>query len=90
MRCSLAGYEDCCDKATELLDAKHSDVAYAQLSNYLAKAKAELGRVWEGYMDLQRAKSLIVIFESQKKKEAMQDRNTDEEYEDSELDSVIR
>ena len=41
-------------------------------------------------MDLQRAKSLMIVFEGQKKKEAMEDREADEEYIDSELDSIIR
>lgn len=42
-------------------------------------------------MDLQRAKSLMIAFEGQKKKEAMEDRgDNDEEYVDSELDSILR
>lgn len=59
----------------------------ASLSNYLAKSRAELDRILEGYMDFLRAKAHI---EKQRIINPPIDTNEKDEFADSELDTVTR
>lgn len=55
---SLGAYKDCQNIAEALLEkARRNHLVAATLSNYLAKAKAELNLVLDGYMDFLRAKA---------------------------------
>lgn len=54
----LGAYQDCFSKAEALLSKGVEDeLVAASLSNYLAKSRAELGEILEGYMDFLRAKA---------------------------------
>ena len=64
MKCNLlfnhGSYEECARRAAEFLEEPYSDLSAAILSTYLARCKGELNRVWEGYIDLERAKSYLI------------------------------
>lgn len=55
----LGAYQDCIEKAEELLKSTANRFSAAILSNYLAKSKAELEMILEGYLDFLRAKGMI-------------------------------
>lgn len=61
----MGAYQDCLLKAQQLLTRKNLEhIVAASLTNYLAKSRAELDQILDGYMDLLRAKAHI---ESQKR-----------------------
>lgn len=54
----LGAYKDCLNVAESLLEkSRKNHMVAATLSNYLAKSKAELNMVLDGYMDFLRAKA---------------------------------
>jgi hypothetical protein len=56
----LGAYQDCLGKAeTFLAKVNNNNLVSATLSNYLAKSKAELEMILEGYMDFLRAKAFL-------------------------------
>ena len=56
----LGSYQDCEVKAQALLEKGIDDhLVAASLSNYLAKSRAELDQILEGYMDFLRARAHI-------------------------------
>lgn len=58
----LGAYKDCLSVAESLLEkSRKNHIVAATLSNYLAKCKAELNLVLEGYMDFLRAQAHLEI-----------------------------
>lgn len=59
---SLGAYKDCLNVAENLLEkCRKNHLVAATLSNYLAKSKAELNLVLDGYMDFLRAKAHLEV-----------------------------
>lgn len=85
----MGAYQDCLGKAeTFLAKVNSNNLVSATLSNYLAKSKAELDMILEGYMDFLRAKAFL---ETQKEIEVpKEEKKDDEEFADSEIDTVTR
>lgn len=84
----LGAYKDCQSIAEGLLEkARRNHIVAASLSNYLAKAKGELNLVLEGYMDFLRAKAHL---EGGQQVESAGQEEKQEEFEDSEWDTLAR
>jgi hypothetical protein len=56
---SLGAYNDCEQKAQNLIEKASTKLNAAVFSNYLAKCKVQNGKAFEGYLDYLRSKALI-------------------------------
>lgn len=84
----LGAYKDCQAVAEGLLEkARRNHLVAASLSNYLAKAKGELGLALDGYMDFLRAKAHLEAGQTGQGSEVAEKK---EEFEDSEWDTLAR
>jgi hypothetical protein len=87
----LGAYKDCLNIADALLEkSRKNHTVAATLSNYLAKAKAELNMILDGYMDFLRAKAHFEALDRTEEKPVIEKAEKPDEFEDSETDTLAR